>query len=231
MTAKPFFSGRISQSLYNALEEYRQQTNESKTEILIKALSTYIEHPIEPISHGAAEPSRIEALEKKFEVLEQEMCDLRELLATPSSNPALEHRKEETAEQISLILKGDVIEDDNDTDNESVSEKTDDESVDNNFDNDTDNDKEESSRRVLIGTMKTVEVLNLPGMQGKDLKKIKSKINNAKQVRNQTAQVDPYTIVLSKRPLVEGRKKQELFWDVYESEGELVIDTDNNNDN
>jgi hypothetical protein len=232
MSARPFFSGRIPQSLHDALEEYRQQTNESKTEILIKALSTYIEHSIEtPTSYGGAEASRIEVLEKKFEVLKQEMCALREMLVTPSNSPALEHRKEETVEQISLILKENVIKDDNDIDNESVSEKTNGKSDDNSIDNKLDNDEGNSPRRVLIGTMKTAEVLNLPGLQGKDLKKIKNKVGNAKQLKDRTARIDPYTIVLSERPLVEGRQRQELFWDVYEDKDESVIGSDNNNDN
>nr|WP_011117243.1 hypothetical protein [Leptolyngbya sp. PCC 6402]AAD13849.1 OrfE [Leptolyngbya sp. PCC 6402] len=79
---RPFFSGRIPQSLYNALEEYRQQTNESKTDILIKALSNYVNHPIElPTALSEVGAERIETLEKKFEILERDAQDLRSLFA------------------------------------------------------------------------------------------------------------------------------------------------------
>lgn len=251
MTAKPFFSGRIPQSLYDALEEHQQQTNESKTEILIKALSTYVNHPVEPpvsSQAGAVEISRITALEKKFETLEQELRALRGLFTAEPSNSVLERSpvgkvEEGRTDQISLILTEEVIKADNNTDNSSkgtsdnntdnITDNTnlDSESSDINDDNQVDNKKEDLIHKNFVRTMKTVEVLELPGLQGKDAKKIKNKIQNAKQLKNQTAQIDPYTIVFSKRPPVAGRQRQELFWDVYEDKDQSVIDFDNKDDN
>ena len=39
---KPFFSGRIPQDLYDAVEKYREESGETKTEVLIRGLSEYI---------------------------------------------------------------------------------------------------------------------------------------------------------------------------------------------
>jgi hypothetical protein len=235
MSTKPFFSGRIPQNLYDALEAYRQRTNESKTDILIQALSRYIDHPVElSTSPNAVEASRVESLEKKFEVLKQELQDLRSLLITPSTSPVLENRKVETIDQIPVVLE-DVINSDNNLDNTSElsnkSNKDDSQSVDNNSDNKEDNKKEILPGKVFVGTLKTVEVLQLPGLENEDPKKLKNKVSNTKQSKTQTAQIGPYMIVLSSRPEVSDRKRQELFWDVYKSENELVISNDNNADN
>ena len=47
MTANPFFSGRIPQGLYDRIEEYRKETDESKTDVLIRALAKYVEYELE----------------------------------------------------------------------------------------------------------------------------------------------------------------------------------------
>jgi predicted transcriptional regulator len=44
--ANPFFSGRIPPDLYQRVEEFAAETNQSKTRILILALSAYLDHPI-----------------------------------------------------------------------------------------------------------------------------------------------------------------------------------------
>lgn len=141
MSARPFFSGRIPQSLYDALEKYRQQTNESKTDILIKALSSYINHSLEPpdlLQSRAVEISRIETLEKKLEALEQGLQVVRDLLATKLNNPVSEQpsgttsKVEEETGQILLMLKEDVIKSDNVLDN-NINNK-----ADNSIDNETD---------------------------------------------------------------------------------------------
>lgn len=130
MSTKPFFSGRIPQSLYDALEEYRQKTNESKTDILIKALSNYVDHPIELSDSPqscAVETSKIEVLGKKVKVLEEGLQAIRDLLATKLDKPVSEQlssrtsKVEEETGQFLLTLKEDVIEPDNKADIDSVS--------------------------------------------------------------------------------------------------------------
>ena len=43
----PFFSGRTLQGLYNHIEEYRKETDEYKTDILIRTLAKYSEYKLE----------------------------------------------------------------------------------------------------------------------------------------------------------------------------------------
>ena len=62
MTTNPFFSGRIPQGLYDRIEEYREQTGESKTEILIRALAQYVDYPLE----GDAPPPIKQTFEEIF---------------------------------------------------------------------------------------------------------------------------------------------------------------------
>jgi len=256
MSAKPFFSGRIPQSLYDALEEYRQQTDESKTDVLIKALSNYVNHPVEPpvsSQPGTVETSRITALEKKFETLEQELRVLRGLFTAESSNSISEKPpntsgkvEEKITHQISLILTEEVIKADNDhdnrsdgtsdnnTDNTTDNKNLDSESSDINDDNQADNRKEDLIHKTFVRTMKTAEVPQLPGLENEDAKKIKVKLNNTKNQKKKTAQIGFYTIALSKKTEASDEKNQGLLWDIYRNEGEsaaLVIDADNTNDN
>lgn len=88
MAAKPFFSGRIPQDLFDAIEQHLEKTGESKTDVLVKALSAYVEHPTKwPLAPQAEQKgindSRIEALEKSFETLKDrvdKLCDYAEKL-------------------------------------------------------------------------------------------------------------------------------------------------------
>jgi hypothetical protein len=45
--ANPFFSGRIPQSLYDRVEQYISESGKNKTELLINALSNYLDFPVE----------------------------------------------------------------------------------------------------------------------------------------------------------------------------------------
>lgn len=74
MASNPFFSGRIPQPLLDAIEVYRNQTGESKTEVLIRALAKYVNYELEedkpsipPIQKTFNEIfSRLELIEKEL---------------------------------------------------------------------------------------------------------------------------------------------------------------------
>ena len=73
MVTNPFFSGRIPQGLYDRIEEYREQTAETKSEILVRALAQYVDYPLgeeeapPPIKQTFEEIfSRLAALESKI---------------------------------------------------------------------------------------------------------------------------------------------------------------------
>lgn len=77
MTNNPFFSGRIPQELHNAIEHYRRETQLSKTQILIEALSQYIgyeqkknETNVPPIQQKLTDIfNRLENLEREVNYL------------------------------------------------------------------------------------------------------------------------------------------------------------------
>lgn len=72
MPSNPFYSGRIPPELLDAIEKHRELTGESKTDLLIKALSQYVGFQLEekepelpPIHHKLDEVfRRLEKLEK-----------------------------------------------------------------------------------------------------------------------------------------------------------------------
>ena len=73
MGSNPFFSGRIPQNLYNGIEDYRKETGESKTEILVKALAQYIGYKLEE-----KEPS-ISPIQEKFDDIFNQLEKLEKL--------------------------------------------------------------------------------------------------------------------------------------------------------
>lgn len=72
--ANPFFSGRIPQSLHDRIEQYISESGKSKTELLINALSNYLDFPIEVKETNNSNEGlwiAIKELQKRIEVLEQ----------------------------------------------------------------------------------------------------------------------------------------------------------------
>lgn len=77
MSPNPFFSGRISQQLFDAVEKHRQQSGESKTDVLVKALSAYVNAPIEVSPLDAEDKSKLQALENRVVQIEQVLASLQ----------------------------------------------------------------------------------------------------------------------------------------------------------
>ncbi len=78
----PFFSARIPLDLFEKIEKHIAETGESKTQILIKALAAYVNHPVpieNPISNSGVSTEAFTALEKRVVALEQ-------LLKTPKTS-------------------------------------------------------------------------------------------------------------------------------------------------
>lgn len=69
--ANPFFSGRIPQDLYDRIDQYIAETGESKTDVLVKALGAYLNHPV---SRPSATPT---ISEERFTALEEQVTSLQ----------------------------------------------------------------------------------------------------------------------------------------------------------
>lgn len=70
----PFFSGRIPVDLYERAEQYISETGESKTQVLINALATYLDFPISAQNLAPASQVSKEifsALEERVKILEE----------------------------------------------------------------------------------------------------------------------------------------------------------------
>ena len=69
--ANPFFSGRIPQDLDNRVTQHCTETGESKTDVLIKALGAYLNHPV---SRPTTAPS---VFEERFTSVEEQVASLQ----------------------------------------------------------------------------------------------------------------------------------------------------------
>lgn len=79
MTVNPFFSGRIPPDLNKRVEEHCQETGEKKTEVLIKALSAYVNFPIKTANLISQQSELTEEIFAKFTNLEERVRTLEEL--------------------------------------------------------------------------------------------------------------------------------------------------------
>lgn len=74
LMANPFFSGRIPQSLYDKVEQYISESGKSKTELLISALSNYLDFPVEAKQTNSSNDELwivVKELQERIEKLEQ----------------------------------------------------------------------------------------------------------------------------------------------------------------
>ena len=72
--ANPFFSGRIPQSLYDKAEQYISESGKSKTDLLINALSNYLDFPVEAKQANNSSDELwivVKELQERMEKLEQ----------------------------------------------------------------------------------------------------------------------------------------------------------------
>ena len=72
MASNPFFSGRIPQSLLDSIEAYRQQTGESKTEVLTRALAKYVSYELDEEKPSIPPiQDKLDEIFRRLEVLEK----------------------------------------------------------------------------------------------------------------------------------------------------------------
>ena len=76
MTTNPFFSGRIPQGLYDRIEDYRKETDESKTDVLIRALAKYVGYELEE------DQPNIPPIKKTFDEIFQRLDLIEQELST-----------------------------------------------------------------------------------------------------------------------------------------------------
>lgn len=236
MAASPFFSGRIPQKLFDAIEDHRQRTGESKTDVLVKALSAYIDVPLEVHSQivgegNTKEAERLKTLETRMEIIERLIAEMQQRTTPPPAldTPEICLSDVLTDSQMSLydIHPLEVVEEvietpaipDNTFDNKSDNTTESVDLTDNKADNQSDSTVDSDPSKVFIGRMKTNEIPALAGLESEIPRKIKVKLNNTRNTKSQATQIGPYLIVLSKAVEASAkRKRQELLWDVYKSQ-------------
>lgn len=69
--SNPFLSGRIPADLLDHIERYCLETGETKTSVLIKALSAYLNHPVVSRQTLSLSEERLASLEQRIAALEE----------------------------------------------------------------------------------------------------------------------------------------------------------------
>ena len=102
MTANPFFSGRIPQGLYDRIEDYRKETDESKTDVLIRALAKYVEYELEE------DKPNIPPIQKTFDQIFQRLDLIEQELSTLANR-----EKKQDTKQLKTLSDNKAITTDN----------------------------------------------------------------------------------------------------------------------
>lgn len=153
--ASPFFSGRIPQELYDRVDQHVKESGESKTQILINALSQYlgieISTPKSSNTNTDLFLSELESLKERVSLLERSQS---QQAIEPVKIAEIPHKQMSLLDQASDNI-------DNNTDNIVIVESTD-----NTIDN---------SDVINEQTLTTKEVEELTGITRRQLDRIKAK--------------------------------------------------------
>ena len=101
MASNPFFSGRIPQPLFDAIEAYRKQTDESKTEVLTRALARYINYELDE------EKPSVPPIQEKLDEI------FRRLEAIEKQTITSDNKKEQVVNQPEIVFDNNKITNDN----------------------------------------------------------------------------------------------------------------------
>lgn len=153
MASNHFFSGRIPNELYEQAEKHCKETGNSKTEVLIKALSTYLNFPITIPGKNIIVPNP-EVTKEMFETLEERIKILEDTLKALPVNVIKDNNNDNKNRNTEEIEE---------TNNDNVLEV---------YDNEVDNTKVEDISQTVIENNNEIERNNNP------LENIDNKSNN-----------------------------------------------------
>lgn len=90
MPTSPFLSGRIPQDLFDKVEEHCKETGKGKTDLMIEALSIYLNFPVRTQTTNFV-PQPVEVTKEMFESLQQQVNKLELLITQIQSNVITQH--------------------------------------------------------------------------------------------------------------------------------------------
>jgi hypothetical protein len=165
--ANPFFSGRIPQSLYDKVEQHINESGKSKTELLINALSNYLDFPVETKqTNNSNEELWIVVKELQERIKKLEEGSITKDIIIPDNIDITAINKNEEYSQPSILESND---------NEDIESK---------------NGEDIKNYKLL----EMEDILTLPGIKELDPSKTKNRIRNAKQNNKLPVEIEKYSI-------------------------------------
>ena len=165
--ANPFFSGRIPQNLHDRVEQYISESGKSKTELLINALSNYLDFPVEAKQTNNSNDELwivVKELQERIEKLEQRSI-IKDVIASDNTDITAINKNKEYSQP--SIFESE--------DNEDIESKDD-----------------ENIKNYKLLEME--DILTLPGIKELDPSKTKNRIRNAKQNNKLPVEIEKYSI-------------------------------------
>ncbi|MBD0264237.1 MAG: hypothetical protein ICV78_16355 [Tolypothrix sp. Co-bin9] len=197
MSISPFFSGRIPQELYDKADQYCKETGKKRTELLIEALSTYLNFPVKTQTTNFV-PQPAEVTKEMFNSLQEQVNRLEKLLS--QSQPAViiqdsvdNNELPHDDNQPTVIRENstdnsqvshDDIEPDNNTDNTEINSKVSEDSTElvvTESDNSTDNKENQDVDREqnpVYDSITSAMVIEKTGLKQTQIDGLRAKIAN-----------------------------------------------------
>lgn len=226
--ASPFFSGRIPQELNDRINQHCTETGESKTQVLLNALSKYLDFPIKPPVTTSVSAERFNQLEQRVAELEKKL-EITTVISVDNSRIIKDKITGDSNTDLVEESDNNTIEKDEAHDNSaSIVEQPD--NIDNSINQvvePTDEDQtqlsisgieqqsvetNQSNRKPLI--IRTNEVPNLPGLESMDKEKVAQQLRNAKFNGKTEVEIGQYLLKYYRKE--QGRKgtRKSLLWEV-----------------
>jgi hypothetical protein len=194
MASNPFFSGRIPNELKQQVEKYCEENNKTKTDFMIEAFQSFLGLPITNKTNNSG------ITQEMFLDLKTMLFDLRNRVERIEEKPINENTVNHDP-----ITDNTVISNDNgEIEKTKVVSKVNQMSV--------SKEEIEENTKILGGKLLTTnEVTALPGVDKKDIDRIKTKLRNAKSQNKTPVEIGAYLLDIAGK---EPGSKGALLWKI-----------------
>ncbi|AFZ15756.1 hypothetical protein Cri9333_5001 (plasmid) [Crinalium epipsammum PCC 9333] len=222
----PFFSGRIPEDLNERIQQHCAETGESKTQVLLNALSKYLDFPIKPPATTGISTERFSQLERRVTELEKKL----EITNVSSADNSMAEVDRVSDNNNNLVEQPDnnLIKENETSGNnaDAVKEPDNSDNADNQIVRSINGDRtqlsisgieqqpvevNQSDRKPWI--VKTNDAPNLPGLEKMDKNKVSQKLRNTKAAEKTEVRIGQYLLRYCGKE--EGIKvRGSLLWEV-----------------
>lgn len=194
MASNPFFSGRIPNELKQQVEKYCEENNKTKTDFMIEAFQSFLGLPITEKRNNSG------ITQEMFLDLKTMVSDLRNRVERIEEKPINKNTVNHDPITDNIVIDYD----NNKIETTEIVDKVNQMSV-------LEEEIEENNKTLGGKLLTTNEVTTLPGIDKKDIDRIKTKLRNAKSQNKTPVEIGSYLLDIAGK---EPGSKGALLWKI-----------------